>query len=287
MTPKPITQDSCIVRGTHARKGRHVFVTPETTATHWLHYGRLNLDAQHPPVSFENVGCETALIGLRGLASVRAAGLQWTLGRYDALYVPKGQTIEVIAGPDGCDLAELAAPVDGTYAPAFVAYDNVKRRCGAAFPRRRARLVARAQHPDRQERRSRAAAGRGHVQRSWQLDLVAAARARDDAGRDLSLHRHAVARVRRAVRLHRSREPRARDVRPRRGLRDHSAGLSPQRGRAGRPHRVPLVHGGASRGRRSAVRRRQRAARVRRGAVRDWKRRASRVRTRACLQSST
>jgi 5-deoxy-glucuronate isomerase len=48
------------------------------------------------------------------------------VGRYDAFYIPKGQAVEVTPGPEGCDLAELAAPVDGDYAPAFVAYDQVK-----------------------------------------------------------------------------------------------------------------------------------------------------------------
>ena len=33
------------------------------------------------------------------------------LDRYDALYAPRDSSIEVAAGPDGCDLAEVAAPV--------------------------------------------------------------------------------------------------------------------------------------------------------------------------------
>ena len=62
----------------------------------------------------------------------------WNLGRYDSLYVPpKGQTVEVTPGPAGCDLAELAAPVDGEYPPAFVPYEQLKPRSGAALPRRR------------------------------------------------------------------------------------------------------------------------------------------------------
>ncbi len=127
MMPKPLAHDTCIVRGTHTPMGRTTFVTPETTATRWLRYGRIHLAGGAAPVTFETGADETALIGLGGLASVRAGGSQWTLGRYDSVYVPKGQTIDVTPGPNGCDLAELAAPVEGSYAPAFVSYDSVKR----------------------------------------------------------------------------------------------------------------------------------------------------------------
>jgi len=133
MTPKPIAHDTCIVRATHTSKGRTLFVTPETAATRWLRYGRINLAAGDAAVRFDTDDAETALIGLGGLASVRACGLQWTIGRYDALYLPKGQEVDVIPGPDGCDLAELAAPVDGTYPPAFVAYEDVRRDAALHF----------------------------------------------------------------------------------------------------------------------------------------------------------
>jgi 5-deoxy-glucuronate isomerase len=127
MTPKPIAHDTCIIRGTHAGHGRTVYVTPETTATRWLRYARIRLGGRDHDLTLDTGECETALIGLSGLASVRAAGLQWTLGHYDALYLPKGQAVEIEPGPDGCDLAELAAPVDGVYAPAYVPYADVKR----------------------------------------------------------------------------------------------------------------------------------------------------------------
>jgi 5-deoxy-glucuronate isomerase len=127
MTPKPITPDTCIVRATHLPKGRTTFITPETTATRWLRYGRIHLAGGDAAVRFDNGDAETALIALGGLASVHACGQQWTLGRYDSVYVPKGASIEVTPGPDGCDLAELASPVDGDYAPAFVAHAQVTR----------------------------------------------------------------------------------------------------------------------------------------------------------------
>jgi 5-deoxy-glucuronate isomerase len=126
MSLKLLTPDTCVVRGTHTRKGRSLFVSPETTSSRWLRYGRINLSPGDQPVRFQTEACETAFVGLGGEATVRSAGQQWTVRKYDALYVPKGSAVEVLAGAEGCDVAELAAPVDGVYAPAFVAYEDVK-----------------------------------------------------------------------------------------------------------------------------------------------------------------
>jgi 5-deoxy-glucuronate isomerase len=133
MSLKPLTPESCIVRGTHSGKGRSLFVSPETSASTWLRYGRINLDAAAAPIDFDTETYEVGLIGLSGRAKVRAAGSHWTIGRYDALYLPKGCRVEVAPGPEGCDLAELAAPIDGTYAPAFVSYDDVRENASLHF----------------------------------------------------------------------------------------------------------------------------------------------------------
>ena len=127
MSIKPLAHDTCIVRGTHLPLGRTTFLTPETSATRWLRYGRIHLTGDHAPVTFETGADETTLIGLGGLASVRVGDSHWNLARYDSLYVPKGRRVEVTPGPHGCDLADLAAPVDGDYPMAFVPYEDVKR----------------------------------------------------------------------------------------------------------------------------------------------------------------
>jgi 5-deoxy-glucuronate isomerase len=49
------------------------------------------------------------------------------LDRYDALYVPRDSEIEVeAAGPSGCDLAEVSAPVEKQYPLKFVSYKEVR-----------------------------------------------------------------------------------------------------------------------------------------------------------------
>jgi 5-deoxy-glucuronate isomerase len=127
MSPIPISPTTCIVRRTHVGHGRITHVTPERGATRWLRYGRIALRAGERLVPFGTGDCETALIGLRGAATVRADGRVYTVGRYDALYVPRDLPLEIAAGADGVDLAELAAPVAGRYEVAFVAFADVQQ----------------------------------------------------------------------------------------------------------------------------------------------------------------
>jgi 5-deoxy-glucuronate isomerase len=120
-----IAKDTCIVRNTAAQKGRTQAVVPGKTATKHLHYGRIILDAGDAPVSFHTKNMETGLICLKGSATVRAGDQSFTLGHFGSLYVPRESTIEVAAGSGGCDLAELAAPVDRRYPIQFVPYQKV------------------------------------------------------------------------------------------------------------------------------------------------------------------
>jgi 5-deoxy-glucuronate isomerase len=93
-----------------------------------LHYGRIKLDAGDAPLNFNNEDHETGLICLNGAASVSTAGQTFNLSRYDALYIPRDSAIEVQAeGDDGCDLAELSAPVAKRYPLQFVAFKDVRQ----------------------------------------------------------------------------------------------------------------------------------------------------------------
>jgi 5-deoxy-glucuronate isomerase len=126
MTLQQIAKDTCIVRNTAGRKGRTTAVAPGTAASRYLHYGRIILDAGDTPISFATGQMETGLIGLNGTATVKAGGQTFTIGRYDSLYVPRGASIDVAPGRDGCDLAEIAAPVDHTYPVQFVPFTTVQ-----------------------------------------------------------------------------------------------------------------------------------------------------------------
>ena len=133
METYPISSAGCIVRNTGALKGRTQAVAPGLVASRHLHYGRIVLDAGDAPVRFDTAGLETGFIALRGSASIQADKRAFTLDRYDALYVPRDTQVEVKAGRDGCDLAEIAAPVEGKYPLQFIDFDDVQKNPGLHF----------------------------------------------------------------------------------------------------------------------------------------------------------
>jgi 5-deoxy-glucuronate isomerase len=130
MTLQQIAKDTCIVRNTAGKKGRTTAVAPGTAASRYLHYGRIILDAGDAPLGFDTAQMETGLIGLKGSAVVKAGGQTFTIGRYDSLYVPRDASIDITPGPDGCDLAEVAAPVDRAYPVQFVPFKTVQEDPG-------------------------------------------------------------------------------------------------------------------------------------------------------------
>jgi 5-deoxy-glucuronate isomerase len=125
-----IAKNTCLVRNTAAHKGRTHAVVPGKTASKYLHYGRIILDAGDAPLRFETNQLETGLVCLNGSATVRTGDRSFTLNRYDSLYVSRDASIEVAPGPAGCDLAEIAAPVERTYPVQFVSFKSVQEDPG-------------------------------------------------------------------------------------------------------------------------------------------------------------
>ena len=122
-----ITPETCFVPATHEGSGRRTAVAPGRTAARYLHYGRITLGANDSPVTFGNGEHETGLVCLGGEASVATGGQTFKLSRYDSLYVPRDSEIEVRAGgAEGCDLAEVSAPVSKKYPVQFVSYRDVR-----------------------------------------------------------------------------------------------------------------------------------------------------------------
>jgi 5-deoxy-glucuronate isomerase len=128
-----ITTDSCIVRNTASAQGRTTAVEPGKTASRYLHYGRIILNAGDPPVRFGTKDRETSLVCLKGSAQVRTEGQTYELGKYDAIYVPRDASIEVMAGAGGCDIAEMSSPVMKRHPVQFVAFSEVQRNPGLHF----------------------------------------------------------------------------------------------------------------------------------------------------------
>ncbi len=128
-----LVMERCVVRNTAARPGRTRAVTPGATAATHLHYGRIILGEAAAALPFHTGEHETGLIALKGAATVAAGGRTFSLGQYDALYVPRDCQVEVRPGPGGCDLAELSAPVVARHPIQFVPYADVQQDPGLHF----------------------------------------------------------------------------------------------------------------------------------------------------------
>jgi len=96
-----------------------------------LHYGRIILEANDPPIRFNTEGLETGLICLRGQASLRlgpdGAAHMSSMTPFDSVYVPRDTAVEVTPGPSGCDLAEIAAPVSRQHPVQRVSFSDVQK----------------------------------------------------------------------------------------------------------------------------------------------------------------
>lgn len=121
-----ITKNSCYLPGTHREKGRTMQLTPQNSASRNLSYGRIRIDAGEPSIEFSTAAHETGLICLKGEARISVGTEKFTLKQYDALYIPRDSQVGV-STEQGCDLAELSAPVDRVYPLQFVAFEDVRK----------------------------------------------------------------------------------------------------------------------------------------------------------------
>jgi len=128
-----LVKNTCVVRNTAKNRGRHRSVAPGTTAARYLHYGRIILDATDAPLPIETGDHETALIALKGNATVTTGGQSYALAPYDTLYVPRDSSVLVKAESGGCDIAEVSAPVTGKYPLQYVPFADVKKDPGLCF----------------------------------------------------------------------------------------------------------------------------------------------------------
>jgi 5-deoxy-glucuronate isomerase len=143
MNLPPLDPRTCIVRRTDARKGRTITVSPATSAARYLHYGRIILDPGGACPGVHTGERETGFVCLKGrgtvtarsthAANTAAATIAHAMSPYDALYLPRDYTFDVVAGQDGCDLAELSAPVTGRYPLQFASFTDVKKDPGLHF----------------------------------------------------------------------------------------------------------------------------------------------------------
>lgn len=126
MQLEKIRRETCVVKQTHLERGRTNAVSPGATASRNLHYGRVRIDAGEPAIEFETGTHETGFICLNGIANVSTRDTAFTLNRYDALYVPRDSQVKVET-IEGCDLAEISAPVENQYPLQFVSFSEIRK----------------------------------------------------------------------------------------------------------------------------------------------------------------
>jgi 5-deoxy-glucuronate isomerase len=97
-----------------------------------LSYGRIILNSSKPLVSFSDGNRETGLLCLSGNATVKAAGKEFEIGKFDAIYVPRDSSIE-ISTKNSVDLAEFSSDVTGRYPLKVVRYADVQKDPGLKF----------------------------------------------------------------------------------------------------------------------------------------------------------
>src|SRR5260370_943765 len=131
-TQSEVAVEKMVFRKTNGQTGRHLAVTPENSTMRHLSYGRIILNSSKPSISFSNGDRETGLICLSGKAVVKAAGKEFEIGRFDAIYVPRESSIEILTS-DSVDLAEFSADVNGTYPLKMVQYADVQKDPGLKF----------------------------------------------------------------------------------------------------------------------------------------------------------
>ena len=119
-----IVGEGNVFRKTNAHSGRRIVITRENSSMQRLCYARIRLDSAVPEETFHTASRETALICLSERAEVRVGENRFSLDKYDAIYIPKGSTVQLRGS--SADLAEFSADVEGNYPLQVVRYADVR-----------------------------------------------------------------------------------------------------------------------------------------------------------------
>jgi len=132
MSSPSLDPKKLLVTHTAAHRGRKVFATPENGVLRHLCYARILLDGTTPQATFATEKRETGLLCMKGACRITAGGQPYDLDTHDAIYIPRGSSVEV-ATSTLVDLVEVAAEVDGDYPPQVVRYADVKQDATLKF----------------------------------------------------------------------------------------------------------------------------------------------------------
>jgi 5-deoxy-glucuronate isomerase len=132
MSTQQVELEKMIFRKTNAHVGRKIAVSPGNSTMKHLEYGRIILNSSEPTVKFSTGARETGLICLSGEGLVKVDGSSVSLGRFDAVYIPRDASVEV-STTSGVDLAEFSAEVDKKYPLQVVRNAEVEKDPGLKY----------------------------------------------------------------------------------------------------------------------------------------------------------
>lgn len=116
-----------LFRGTDKVQGRKGIIDQTNSGLEFLRYGRIVLDGGDLTVATE--GDEVAFLCLNGEGEIKTGGQVYTLGKYDALYLPRDSECTVLAARF-FDLAEIRAPASKVYPVQHVRFQDVLKDPG-------------------------------------------------------------------------------------------------------------------------------------------------------------
>lgn len=115
-----------IFRNTADKTGRNLIVTPENSELEFLGYARIILNESERKTAYQNPDFESALICMKGTATVQLENQSYVLNPYDTLFIPPGHTGQIITDTE-VDIIEAMAPSDEKGEPVFASFEEINK----------------------------------------------------------------------------------------------------------------------------------------------------------------
>ena len=103
--------------------GRIISITPSTSPFKAIHAGRIVVNGTLPRVIARNEGRETTLLCMSGSGRIRVGGDTFEVGRFDGVYVGRGEEFEVTTDTE-INILEGSAPTEKTWPTRYVSFER-------------------------------------------------------------------------------------------------------------------------------------------------------------------
>jgi 5-deoxy-glucuronate isomerase len=115
-----------LFRGTNQVQGRKRIIHQYNTGLEFLRYGRIVLGKSGGKIEVDSQDEEIGFVCLKGSGTIQVDGKAHSVGKYDALYLPRDSRCTVLSQGE-FDLAECAAPSSKKYPVQLVRFEEIKK----------------------------------------------------------------------------------------------------------------------------------------------------------------